>query len=244
MRGCGYNLIDYRLLAEDLDAYKNTFCIGSKLITLFKTKKQKKKANSKFRQKAHHQETFSSLFSACNSTTTTSGHWLFCFPLLKVHKTFIFSDLAIKKQRKFDWNSGRKNSQRIIYVSFNFSKPQTVLRSLHLWKCHSRCTTIISYFRGQNHCIDWPLTAFKLKGNMCVTIHTVNGSMNDLNKSKLFLLSAINLVLLLASTPRPFVRGEIVMQIFSEKYLVADMAAYLMFGLFLRLDVTLQTLFT
>jgi hypothetical protein len=68
--------------------------------------------------------------------------------------------------------------------------------------------------------------------------------MNDLNKSKLFLLSAINLVLLLASTPRPFVRGEIVMQIFSEKYLVADMAAYLMFGLFFRLDVTLQTLFT
>jgi hypothetical protein len=68
--------------------------------------------------------------------------------------------------------------------------------------------------------------------------------MNDLNKSKLFLLSAINLALLLASTPQPFVRGKIVMQIISEKYLVADMAAYLMFGLFLRLDVTLQTLFT
>jgi hypothetical protein len=68
--------------------------------------------------------------------------------------------------------------------------------------------------------------------------------MNDLNKSKLFLLSAINLVLLLASTPQPFVRGKIVMQIISEKYLVADMATYLMFGLFLRLDVTLQTLFT
>lgn len=91
-----------------------------------------------------------------------------------------------------------------------------------------------------------PLADFKLGVNMC---HNSNGQrLNEWPKQRANYLSYQPLIWFSAridsSTPQPFVRGKIVTKIIREKYLVADMATYLMFGLFLGLDVTLQTLFT